>query len=147
MHAHIELPIERVFDYGVDLNHWAEGNVEIVEMTPGAPLAAVGDRFAGKMKVLGRVYDGEGEVTAIERPRMFAFAAGSSAGGHENWTTHFTPAGTGTDFDAEIDYEVPLGIVGALADKLFIERQFKRMIDQSRDNFIAMVEQQVLQPV
>ena len=116
-------------------------------MTPGAPLAKVGDRFAGKMKMLGRVYDGEGEVTAIERPRMFAIVSSSRMGGHENWTVHLTPAGTGTDFDCEIDYELPLSLIGAVADKLFIERQAQRMLDQSRDNFIALVEHEVLQPV
>jgi hypothetical protein len=34
-----------------------------------------------------------------------------------------------------------------LADKLFVERQVQRMLDQSRDNFIALVEHEVLQPV
>jgi len=107
----------------------------------------VGDRFAGKNKFLGRVEDIEGEVTAIERPHQMAFVSGPSSGGHENWTAHFTPAGTGTDIDCVIDYEVPLGLVGAFADKLFIERQVQRMLNQSRDNFIALVEHKVLQPV
>jgi uncharacterized protein YndB with AHSA1/START domain len=147
MHGHVEAPIDRVFDFGVDRNRWAEWEVEIVEMTPGAPLAKVGDRFTGKTKVLGRVYEATGEVTAIERPRMFAFTSTSAMGGHQNWTTHFSPAGGGTDFDCDIDYEIPLGIVGAVVDKLFFERQVQRMVDQSRDNFIALVEHEALQPV
>jgi len=147
MHAHVEVPIEQVFDCAADVNRWAEWNVSIVEMTPGASLAAVGDRFAGKNKFLGRVENIEGKVTAIDRPRLMAFVSGPPSGGHENWTAHFTSAGTGTDIDCVIDYEVPLSIVGALADKLFIERQVQRMLHQSRDNFVALIEQKVLQPV
>jgi len=147
MHAKVEAPIEQVFDYAVDVTRWAEWNVSVVEMTPSAPLAAIGDRFAGKNKFLGRVEDIEGKVTAIERPRLMAFVSGPLTGGHENWTVNFTPADTGTDIDCVIDYEVPLGLVGAFADKLFIERQVQRMLNQSRDNFIALVEHKVLQPV
>jgi uncharacterized protein YndB with AHSA1/START domain len=147
IHGHVEAPIEQVFDYAVDFDHTAEWNVSVVEMKPGAPLAKVGDRFAGTMKFLGRVYEGEGEVIAIERPMMFAFVSSSPMGGHQNWTSHLTPAGNGTDIDSEIDYEVPLGFVGAFADKLFVERQVQKMLDQSRDNFIALVEQRALQPV
>lgn len=147
MQGHVEAPIEQVFDYAVDFNRTAEWNVSVVEMKPGTPLAKVGDRFSGKMKMLGRVHDGEGEVTAIERPRMFAIVSSTPMGGHENWTTHLTPAGTGTDFDCEIDYEIPLSIVGAIADKLFVERQVQHMLDQSRDNLIRIVEHEVLQPV
>jgi uncharacterized protein YndB with AHSA1/START domain len=145
--GHVDAPIERVFDYAVDFNRTAEWNISIVEMEPGPPLAKVGDRFKGKMKLLGRVYDGEGEVTAFERPHLLAFVSTSPMGGHQNWTSRLTPSGTGTDIEAEIDYEVPLSILGSLADKLFVERQVQRMLDQSRDNFIALAEHEVLQPV
>jgi len=147
IHGHVEAPIEQVFGYAVDFSHTAEWNVSVVEMKPGAPLAKVGDRFAGTMKFLGRVYEAEGEVTAFERPLMFAFVSSSPGGGHQNWTSHFAPAGTGTDIDSEIDYEVPLSLVGVVADKLFIEHQVQRMLDQSRDNFIALADQRAVQPV
>jgi uncharacterized protein YndB with AHSA1/START domain len=147
MQGHVEASIEEVFDYAVDFNRTAEWNVSIVEMQPRPALAAVGDRFAGKMKLLGRVYEGEGEVTAFERPRMFAITSTQPMGGHQNWTVHFTPTGTGTDFLSEIDYEVPLGLVGAVADKLFIAREVQRMIDHSGENFAVMAAHKVPQLV
>lgn len=146
MKGHVEAPIEQVFDYGVDFSRTAEWNVMIVEMEPRPPLAKVGDRFKGKMKLLGRIYEGEGEVTAFDRPRMFAITSTQPMGGHQNWTVHLTPSGTGTDFLDEIDYEVPLGIVGAVADKLFIGREVQRMIDQSGENFAVHAGRGVLQP-
>jgi coenzyme Q-binding protein COQ10 len=144
--GHVNAPIEQVFDYAVDFNRTAEWNVSVVKMEPGPPLARVGDRFKGTMKLAGRIYEGEGEVTAIERPRMFAFVSTSPMGGHQNWTSRLTPSGSGTDIESDIDYEVPGSILGKFADKLFIEREVQRMLDQSRDNFIAMVEHRALQP-
>ena len=146
MQAHVEAPIEQVFDYAIDVTRWAEWNVAVVEMEPRVALANVGDRFAGKNKFLGRIDDIKVEVTAIDRPRLLAFVSGPWSGGHENWTARFATAGTGTDIDCVIDYEVPLGVVGAVADKLFIERHVQQMLNQSRDNFIALVEQRVLVP-
>jgi len=145
--GHVEAPIDQVFDYAVDFSRTAEWNVSVVKMEPGPPLAKVGDRFKGTMTLLGRVYEGEGEVTAIERPRMFAFVSSSPMGGHQNWTSQLTPSGTGTDIESEIDYELPGSILGSIADRLFVERQVQRMLDQSRDNFIAMAEHAALQPV
>jgi hypothetical protein len=130
-----------------DQDRWAEWNVSTVDMDAGTPLTAVGERFAGRNKVLGRVEPFEGEVTVFDRPRTFAFTTVAQSGGHENWTAHFEPAGTGTDIDCTIDYDVEMGLIGAAADKLFIERQVQRMIDQSRDNFIIIIEHEALIPV
>jgi hypothetical protein len=146
MHGHVEAPIDLAFDYAVDRNRWAEWNTSTVEVDAGAPLSAVGERFAGKNKFLGRVEAFEGQVTIFERPRSFAFTSSSQSGGHENWTAHFEPSGTGTDFEATIDYEIGMGLLGAAVDKLFIERQVQRMLDQSRDNFITLVEHLALVP-
>ena len=145
--GHVNAAIEQVFDYSVDFNRTAEWNVAVVKMEARPPLAKVGDHFKGTMKFLGRIYEGEGEVTAFERPRMFAFVSSSPMGGHQNWTSRLTPSGSGTDIEGDIDYEVPGSILGSVADKLFIERQVQRMLDQSRDNFIAMAEHGALQPV
>jgi uncharacterized protein YndB with AHSA1/START domain len=147
MHAHVEAPIESVFGYAVDFRRTAEWNVTVVEMDAEAPVAKIGDHFTGTMKFLGKTYKGEGQVTEFDRPRLLAFTSSSAEGGHQNWTTHFSPAGTGTDVDVVVDYEVPKSLLGAVADKMFIERMVQKSLDQSRDNFVALAEFQALQPV
>jgi uncharacterized membrane protein len=146
MHAHVEAPIEAVFDYLADFRHTPEWVTSIVELTADGPMAKVGDRFRGTMKILGHKYTGEGRVTEFERPRLVAFASISSEGQKQTWTTRLTLAGKGTDVDMEIDYELPLSLLGAIADRLFIERTVQRSIEQSRDNFVSLVEHAVLQP-
>ncbi|MDH4143032.1 MAG: SRPBCC family protein [Chloroflexota bacterium] len=143
LYGHAEAPIERVFDYAIDPTRWAEWNVSTVEMKPRAPLAKVGDHFAGKSKFMGQIFEEEGEVTQLERPNVIAFVANSPTGGHENWTARLTPAGTGTDVECVVDYEYATGDI----DKGFVDRLVKQMLDQSMDNFKVIVEQEALQPV
>ena len=92
LRGHVEAPIEGVFDYAVDFRRTAEWNVSVVEMYGDAPLTKVGDRFAGKMKMFARLYEGEGEVTAFERPNLIAFRSTSPMGGHQDWTSRFPEA-------------------------------------------------------
>ena len=147
MHAHVAAPIEVVFDYVADFRHAPEWNVMAIEVTGDAPFTKVGDTFAGKMKFLGQTYTGEGEITRFERPTLIAFTSTSPQGGRQDWTTRYTPVGTGTDIDTEIEYELPYGIVGAVGDKLFVEKMVQRALDQSRDNFVTLMEHRALQPV
>ena len=146
MHAHVEAPIEVVFDYAADLRHTPEWNVMAIELTGELPITKVGDKFTGKMKFLGQTYTGEGQITQFQRPNLIAFTSTSPQGGRQDWTTRYTTVGTGTDIDTEIEYEVPYGIIGAIGDKLFVEKMVQRALDQSRDNFVTLVEQRALQP-
>jgi uncharacterized protein YndB with AHSA1/START domain len=147
MHAHVETPIEATFDYLADFRHTPEWVTSIVKLTAEGPMTKVGEHFDGTMKLLGRTYTGEGRVTEFEWPDLIAFASTSSEGQRQTWTTRLTPEGTGTGIDMVLEYEVPMSLLGAIADKLFIERTVQRSLEQSRDNLVALVEHSVLQPV
>lgn len=140
MQTHVNTPIEKAFDYATDFKRTPEWHVGIIEVKADEPLTRVGAKFIGRSKFLGRVLEGTGEITAYERPRLVSFVSSSGEGGYENWITRFTEADGGTDIEVTIDYEPPRGILGAIADRLFIEREMQRSMDQSRDNFIALVE-------
>jgi uncharacterized membrane protein len=43
----------------------------------------------------------------------------------------------------EVDYELPGGFVGGVADKLFVERAIERDIKHSLENFKAICEADV----
>jgi uncharacterized membrane protein len=50
------------------------------------------------------------------------------------------PPGTGTDSRLELDYDLPGGFVGGIADKLFVERAIERDAKHSAENFKAICE-------
>jgi uncharacterized membrane protein len=52
-----------------------------------------------------------------------------------------TPAEDGgADVETVLEYELPLGVFGQLADKLFLERTMQRNVRHSYENFRALVE-------
>ncbi len=139
--AHYEAPIEHVFELGLDAKRIPEWNTsfhEIKDIT--GPLGQVGSSFDTVMKVLGRPIEGHMQVTELERPRLVTLVGSAAGGGKLTWTTRYTPAGTGTDAEMEVDYELPAGFLGEMADKLFAERAIERELKHWTETFTELVE-------
>lgn len=141
MSEHLDVPIDRVFEFGSDFKRYPEWNVsynQVKEVT--GPTDQVGTKFHGIMRVLGRPMEGWGEVVEVDRPRLLKVAGTGREGGHVTTVYRLTAAGSGTDFEAEVDYQLPAGVFGKVADKLFIERTVERDLRHSLENFKALVE-------
>ena len=136
-----EAPIERVFALVTDFAHYPEWNVTYTEIKEvvGQP-DRVGTRIHAIMRFLGRTMEGWGELVEVDPPRLFRIAGTSTEGGRLDVAYRLTPAGTGTDLVIEADYELPAGIFGKLADRLFVERAVERDLRHSIENFRAFVE-------
>ena len=146
MTAHFDAPIERVFELATDYRRYPEWNVAYEEVTEiSGPADEVGTRFHGVMRILGRRMEGWGEITEVDRPRYLKIA-GKGSGGTTTTVYRFTPVGSGTDTELEIDYELPAGLFGKVADKLFVERSVERALRHSLENFTAFVEENVPLP-
>lgn len=140
MSTHYEAPIERVFEFATDAIRYPEWNVnyaEIKEVT--GPLDRVGSRIHGVLRVLGRLFDGWGEVVEVDKPRLLKLTS-SSPEGSNTILYRFTPEGTGTRAEFELEYDVRPGIFGQLIDKLFIERAIERDLKHSLENSKAFIE-------
>jgi uncharacterized protein YndB with AHSA1/START domain len=138
--AQFDAPIERVFALGIDFTRYPEWNVtypEIKEVV-GAP-DKVGTRIHATTRFLGRSMDSWGEIVGIDPPRLLRMSGSSAEGGRLDLAYRLTPKGTGTELVIEADYELPAGIFGKLADKLFIERAVERDLRHSLDNFGAFL--------
>jgi uncharacterized membrane protein len=144
--AHCEAPIEQVFELALDVKRIPEWDPFFHEIKNiSGPPGQVGTSFDTVMKVLGRPIEGHMQVTEVERPRLVTLVGVAPGGGKLTWTTRFTPAGTGTDSENEVDYELPAGFLGEMADKLFAERAIERDMKHSTENFKALVEAKVPQ--
>jgi uncharacterized membrane protein len=147
MTAHYEASIERVFELAIDYKRYPEWNASYEEVTEVVgPADQVGTKIHGVMKILGRKMEGWGEVTELDRPRSLKMA-GSGSGGTVTTAYRFTPAASGTDAELTVDYELPAGLFGKVADKLFIERSVERDLRHSLENFKAFVETKEPLPV
>jgi uncharacterized membrane protein len=147
MTAHYDAPVEHVFDLAVDYRRYPEWNEAYEEVTEViGPPDQVGTRFHGVMRLLGRKMEGWGEITEVDRPR-FLKIAGTGSGGSVTTIYRFTLVGSGTDAELEIDYDLPAGLFGKVADKLFVERSVERALRHSLENFKAFVEAKAPLPV
>jgi uncharacterized membrane protein len=138
---HFEAPIDRVFELATDFKRYPEWNVsyrEIGEIT--GPIDQVGTKVFATLNVLGRPMEGWSEVVEVDRPRHLKMVGVGPQDSRLTLVYRWAPAGEGTDVESQIDYDLPAGILGAVADRLFVEGAIQRAMRHSIENFKALVE-------
>lgn len=141
MTSHFEAPAERVFELVTDFKRYPEWGVnysEILEVL--GPTNHVGTRIHAVMRLLGRRMEGWAEIVEIDPPHLLKIRGTGNDGGSTTTTIRLTPVGMGTDAEMEVEYEVPGGLFGEIADRLFVERAAERDVRHSLENFKALVE-------
>jgi uncharacterized protein YndB with AHSA1/START domain len=136
---HIEATPEQVFDLVTNPTRFREWQVPAAEVkditgTPGT----IGYGWTAASTFAGRTMEGHMRVTAVERPRTFELnSTGSMA---STVRGRFDPAAGGTDATIENEYEMPLGFIGDVANRLFIEKSFAESWDKSLAKLKALIE-------
>jgi uncharacterized membrane protein len=138
---HIDAPIDQVWDLGAKSERYPEWQTGIVEVKNSTgPIDHVGAKYTAVYKSMGRTLEATFEVTRAEKPRLMEQRGTIPGGGHGTSLQTAEPAGGGTDVTITMDYDLPGGFVGGLADKLFMERALERDIRHSNENFKALCE-------
>jgi uncharacterized membrane protein len=144
--AHLEAPIDRIFELLTDFKRYPEWNVNYVEVPEViGPTNKVGTRIHAVMRLLDRKLTGWAEIVEIEQPSHVKLSGRGDEGGSTITEFRLQPRGLATEVEALIDYELPAGPFGKVLDRLFVERTVERDLRHSMENFKALVE--VPQPV
>lgn len=139
--VHIQAPPERVWQLVIDPQRIPEHNTTVVEVHDATgPLDHVGARYRSVSKVYGRRIEGPWEVTEVEPGRRLVVRGTAAGGGEVTVVTTLEPADGGTRTAVEIDYTLPAGFLGEVANRLFVERSLEREVRHSADNFKALAE-------
>ena len=144
--GHYEAPIERVFELATDFQRYPQWNVNYSEIRDVSGPVEIGTVVTGVMQFMGRKVEGAGEVVELDTPYLIRMKGERPEGGRMDMTYRFTPAGAGTDYAFDVDYELPPGIIGQIADRLFVERAVERDLAHTIENFGALVEAPVREP-
>ena len=144
---HIDAPPEVAWAVGLDANRMPEWNTTTVSVKDvSGPLDRQGATYTTVSKIVGRPLEVQWQVEQVDPGRMAEVTASSPRGGSARVVVRYDPDGAGTKVSTDIDYELPMGFLGDVADKLFGERAMTRDVHHSGENFKALVEEQAMVP-
>ena len=137
----IAAPPERVWEVLIDPERRPQYNVSIVEVhDPSGPLDQVGSAYDAVAKVYGRRIEGRWEVTEVSPMRKIVQRGSGGAGANATVNGTIEPSGEGTRAAVEVDYQLPAGFLGEVANKLFVERSVERDVRHTLENLKELVE-------
>lgn len=144
---HIDAPPEVAWAVGRDPNRMPEWNTTTVSVKDvSGPLDRPGASYTTVSKIVGRPLEVRWHVERVEPNRLAEVTASTPGGGTAHLIVRYEPDGSGTKLSTDLDYELPMGFLGDVADKLFAERAMVRDIHHSGENFKALVEEEAMVP-
>ncbi len=145
--AHVERSIDiqaspqTVFKTLTDLDrlpNWSTVTVS-THAVPDGDLKA-GDTFRQTLRVLGRNIDCDWRVTEADAPDRIAYEATAAGGGQLRMAQHVRGDEGGSRVELTLDYELPGGFAGELADRAYVERRNEREAEHSLQNLKELIE-------
>lgn len=132
----IDAPPEAISAYIDDPRNMPEWLPSLVEVREIAG-AGVGQQFAWTYEMAGLRFDGKSTVTDYTKG---ARSVHESKGGiASTWTTTLEPQTDGTVLTIEVQYTVPVPVLGRLAEKLVVKRD-ARELREALENVKTSVE-------
>lgn len=132
----ISAPVEKVFAYVSDpmnIPEWLPNMMEVTEVTG----SGVGQHYRWRAKMAGVPLNGESTVREyIPNQRRVVEGKGGFV---STWTFTYEPHDSGTKFGINIEYTIPVPVLGKLAEKLVL-KQNERTADMAMANIKDKME-------
>lgn len=132
----INAPVEKVFAYLDEPANNPEWMVSLVGVS-NVTGSGVGQRYNWEYKMIGIPFQGESTVT--EQVRNERAVVESKGGIPSTFTFTFRPLEAGTKLDLEVEYTVPVPVLGKMAEKLVLKRN-EREADLWMENIKERLE-------
>lgn len=132
----ISAPVEKVYDYLANQKnqpYWIPSMVEVRNSTG----SGVGEQFQWTYKMAGILLEGETTVTELtQNKRIRSQSKGAVT---SEWILNLEPQDGGTMLELNIDYTVPIPVLGKLAEKIVLNRN-EREADLAMNNIKEIIE-------
>ena len=132
----IDAPVDKVFDYISDPMNQVEWLTSLMEIRDLSG-SGVGQHWRWKYKMVGVGLEGESTVTEHVPNERRAFQ--TKGGAVSNWIFNLEPDEGRTKFKLDIEYTIPIPVLGKLAEKLVLNRN-KREADMAMANIKDKLE-------
>jgi uncharacterized membrane protein len=115
----IKAPVSSVFSFIEDPNHGPEVMTNMIEVKD-VQGTAKGSHYKWTWSMAGMKF--KGENTIIEDVPNKKIVINSKGGIESTWTYNFEPRGDATILDLDIEYKIPVPILGKMAENLLLKR-------------------------
>lgn len=132
LETRIDAPIERVFDLARDIDLHARsmaatGEEAIAGRTSGA--IGLGETVTWRARHFGLWWTLTSRITVVDRPTRFADKQASGPFARFEHTHTFESTAGGTRMTDDWEHTTPFGPLGWLADRLFLTRHMRRLLE------------------
>ncbi|MDQ2807828.1 MAG: SRPBCC family protein [Chloroflexota bacterium] len=135
----IAAPVAQVWDFithTANLPQWAADAIE--EATGDA--MEVGTAWTEKLHVAGRALDVTWRIHEADAPHKLTFVGATPGGGTARGSHLLAEAPGGTEMTTELEYTLPGGVFGEIADRLILERRTARDVQDMLGKAKAAIE-------
>lgn len=141
LETYVAAPVELCFDLNLNVQlHEAAGHGRAVDGVTRGQLQ-LGDTVTWEAVHFGVRQRLTSKIVACERPRMFVDEMQRGAFARWRHTHRFAQAEDGTTrIIDEVDYASPLGLLGKIADALFLKNYMTRFLIRHNAHFKAAAE-------
>jgi len=132
----VNVPAENVYNYLLELKNqsdWIPSMVEVWDVDK----AIVGQSFRWKYKMAGILLEGETTVTELVANKRFRTL--SKGGAASDWLFVLEAKDGGTEVELNIDYAIPIPVLGKVAEKIVLKRN-EREADLAMENIKTILE-------
>jgi len=135
----IAAPIERVSHLACDIEHipeWFVGASEFSHVNQADNMVA--STWDWNYRILGRRFKGQARLVECDEPHRSATEIEGDVAARFAWD--YRPLEGETLVESRVDYVVPMGFIGRLADALWARRMFARNLQGSLENLKRALE-------
>lgn len=129
----INAPVEKVFQFVENPTNFPEVWPSMVEVSNIEELASGGRKFNWVYKMAGMKLEGLSETTAYEPNRRIV--SETKGGIQSKFVWSFTPEGGSTKLHVDIEYIVPVPVLGKLAEGVIV-----KMNEREADTLVANIK-------
>jgi ligand-binding SRPBCC domain-containing protein len=137
----VACPPQAVFDVLSDVDRLGEFSEMTVEIrnSPGRAVRA-GDRFEQVVKVLGKELESDWNVVEVNEPSLLRFEGSAPGGAAATLVERLAPEGEGTRVELDVEYEMPLGILGDAIDAVYLHKKHEEKAEEILAKLQALCE-------
>jgi coenzyme Q-binding protein COQ10 len=134
----IDASTDTIDAIALDGNRLPEWYVGIEQATPDDLYPEVEGRVSLVYKAAAVTFNLTLTVRELARGHHISYQMSGMMVGTQEWS--YAPEGGKTRLTAQVEYDMPGGVLGKIADKLVVERVNTRNLEESLENLKALVE-------